>query len=628
MTNQLSGAKLQAGPGGSQVFVPPANFNLAGDLSLLRGSNMALPSVRPIGAPRIWGPREVKGADGLFWVKLEWDDLRGGFRQYGDMYEVMHTSATNQHVADDKGIARHPFLVTAATTPDVTGGLRRMVHANVFGVMVTSLGAQSLFRETDAATPAIIDVTGFAVPGSNTDITSLRRALVNGTEYLLISYLASGGGANTLQWLSDLSNPPTSGTIAVGTAATYDVIQVPVFGDALLILNGTSVFRASAAATAIGSLSLSAVETVPRAGYWVGLMGTGVGVGTPCVAGVFPLNAGASGQPVQPHVDTIPAIPTNKGKILLFQTSGQLLGELTTKTQWVTNVTKFADGLVYCDQTTHYYWDGRNHIPMLAAQDRFPDSNFQRVCQGHHVKGDKFYWTENYIKTTSGTGNTVQYRMEYDLYTNTSRQVSLPTDLGVTGPRTYGGNNLAISEQNGFLHEYAAGSWYRQYQSPTAIRGYDERKTSGAAAGTGQQYSASAQWISSAVEITGFEAAAKVAASVTGPLYSSLQQGGTGGTTPAYMDVTVTGQETFSWHQQTGQIRNRRLHKRFPLGRNSAFRGPLVVGVVSYQQAGGTDPTRYTQNILPMAVELFMYQPGSPFSATYKDWDKLGDANG
>lgn len=611
--------RLVSGAGGSQTFVPPANFNLAGDLALARGgTNVALPSVRPLGAPRIFGPTAVKGTDGLYWVKLEWDDLRGGFRQYGSAEEVMHNSAVNEFVCDDKGIARHPFIINSQATPDPGAGLRQMTHANVFETLVMSLGDEKLFRETSSTDPTVIEVAGFAVPGSNTKITSTRRIRVNGTEYLAICYFVSGGGANTLQWLSDLNNPPTSGTIAVGTSATWDVIQPPVNGDALLVLNGTSVTRASAAATAIGALAFTTIETVPAGGHWIGLMGTGVGVGTPSVAGLFPV--GATG-PIRPDTEPVSVTPSNKGKILIFQTAGQLLGELTTKTPYVTLATKFADGLVYCDQASHYYWDGRNHIPMFNSQDRFPDSNYVRKCQGHHVKGDKFYWNEDIVKSPSGTGNTVHLRMEYDLYTNTSRQVSRSVTYSTTGPLTYGGSDMAVSQQTDNLHQYANGSWYRQYQSPAAVRGYDQRKIVGAAAGTGQEYEATAQWISAAVEITGFENAAKVVNSVTGPLSNSLAAGGT----DARMDVSVTGQALFSFHQQA---KNRRLLKRFPLGVNSAFRGPVNIGVVSYRATTGTDPTRYTTNILPISLSMFMYQRGEEFPTSYGDWDKQGDANG
>lgn len=604
---------------GSQRFYVPENPGVAGDLSLVYGGGRALPSVRPIGRPRIFGPRAVdnKNAPGLWWVKLEWDDLRGPFMQYGPAEEALHSSSLSQLVADDYGILRHFFLTSSQATPDPASA-SRIVHCNVFGVLVIATGGSTLFRETSSTDPTIITVAGFTPAGGNSGINSVRRVLINSVPYLAICY--AGGGANTLELLSDLVNPPTSVVPAIGATQTYDVIQVPVYSDALLILQNNSILRAPTANVAPGALVFTPVETVPRGGYWIGIMGAGVGVGTPSVAGVFPV-----GDPV--NVVTPPAAGNNfpnKGKILLFQLSGQLLGELPVKTPWVTNATKFADGIVYCDQTTHFYWDGRQHIPMLRSQDRYPDSNFVRVCQGHYVKGDKFFWVENYTKSPSGTGNTVQYWMEYDLYTNTSKNVSFPVDLGVTGPQTYGGNNLPVSEQTEHLHCYAAGAgrWYRQYQSPASFRGFDQRKTSGAAAGTGQEYEPTGTWVSTNIEITGFEAAAKVVARSTGPLNSSLQAGGTGGT-PAYLDCGVTGQGGWQFKQEAG-LRDRRLIKDFPLGMNSAFRGPVQLTIQSIQQAGGTDPTRFTTNILPISIEMFMYQKGVEYSPEYRNWDAMG----
>jgi hypothetical protein len=99
----------------------------------------------------------------------------------------------------------------------------------------------------------------------------------------------------------------------------------------------------------------------------------------------------------------------------------------------------YPGGIFACDGANHWYHTGNARIAVDKRGDHAANSNRQRVCCGHWCKGDKLYWEINETTTANGTGSTIRYSMEYDVYLNTSRPVSASQTLITTGVLSAGG---------------------------------------------------------------------------------------------------------------------------------------------------------------------------------------------
>ena len=603
-------------PGTSgQGYVPPTTGFIP-DLASLANPSLPAPSVRGIGPHRVRGPVPIsKDHPNLYLCRVEWYDARGGPRQIG--YPNEHAAvASGTLVGDDQGILRLPFLTTAATSPDPAASGYRISSTNALGVMVagfaSDIASPLLFRETSATDPTIIAVTGYVATGANMGILHLGQIHVNGTPYLGIG-LSGNAANNTLQVISDYANPPTSSSAPVGIQPTYWFYQTPIDGDAIIAQVGSTLvsFRTDVAA---GSTVIVTRRTgLITGGYGVGLVNID---GVPGVAWVAPTRATTLIYNAQ---------AATQGRVLMADLRGFNIREVKFPLKWVTFATEFYGGIFACDQEHHYYWPAgaARPIPVDSASDYAANSNKVRKCRGHWRKGGKMRFEINETITASGTGATTRYRMEYDPTLNTVKQISASTTLSTTGELSIGGPLLPSSEQNDFEHVYADGSWYRQYSPPDNVLGYASRKTSGAAATTGQAYEASGSLTTMAVVIPGFEEARfNPWRAVFG---GDVDAGGTGGT-PATVRLTETGVQRFvefTTQHPTGRVQV----QYFPPGRGTTYRPQATI--LATRQSGGTDPTKFTPQCYPVAIDYLVYKPplGSreyalPTPTEYQSWDQ------
>jgi hypothetical protein len=518
---------------GEFIPPPPGSAGVADVAALLRNTVInvdtdpqAQNQPQIIDLARLTGDKSYAGCS---YVRVPFTDNRGGHAQTGKYSAVNTKRSSGALICDAPGYLRLPFLTTQLGTVS-PGNVDRICSVSIFGTHVFTgyeFGLANLFRETSATDPTPIAVAGYAPPAGCSGITAIRRIMINGTPYLAICFAV--GGANTVQILSDLANPPTSSTIPVGAFPTLDLIQTPIDGNALLIYKGNAAAQGTIVAmrtdVGAGAVTISAVRsTLALGGYAVGLSsweGDAYAYWVEPVEGNFILYGGGgfAGPP-----------GFNHGRLIRTDLRGYLASPVDVPLPWVTFASRVRGGIVVCDTQTHWNLGRKGYQHefhrMSIFDDLVADSNHTQVCCGHHELAGRFMIEVNDTITPGGTGNTQRYTMEWDFDLWEPSQVSSAKLLGTTGVLSPGGAELPWSPVTGYLQTRANGSWWRQFQPGLGVNGFNLRHTTGAAAGTGQQFEASESLTWPVMDIDGLEDQPKLPIGVIGPKPGNVLQGG------------------------------------------------------------------------------------------------------
>lgn len=533
------------------------------------------------------------GGERRFW-RLELYDMRLGFRQRG-RFERDHgavASSTMSNYFEEQAIL--PFLTTSDNAVSISTPLQQH-SANAFGTLTAAIDngttTSFFFKETSATNPAFTRIT-FA-PGSR--IFSLTRIVMNSIEYLAAG-LASGGA----KVLSDLvtAGPTVAGTMDASTAGCTGMIQTFLPGNPILIQANTQLLSLP------GNVAIATAPTVkltnfPSSGYPLGLASLGGGP----VRAWWLTNVSASGQFISGSFNGA----NFRGQIVSTSQDGDTPQVLVLPINAVQHATLYRDGVVATDEDRVVFHNGRFIRDLHIFRDVSPTSDKLYKCVGFYANGPSLFAEINIIASPSGTGNTQRVQWYYDYDLDAWFQVGAAQTLSTTGVLSVPGP-LGVSSTTGFLHVRADNKFWRQYQAPFGVAPYNYRKTSGASSGTGQEYEASGVIVPTLNELPGLEGLPKVIRSVM--FMGDVDAGGTGGT-PAKVNVTAPGIDTSAHSQgdfQTGVSVGGLQRRDFEDNVTSFYK--FQPTITATRQSGGTDPTRFTPQVLPIAFEGYAdYRP-------------------
>jgi hypothetical protein len=265
------------------------------------------------------------------------------------------------------------------------------------------------------------------------------------------------------------------------------------------------------------------------------------------------------------------------------------------------------DGIVASDGDRIVFTNGRSIRDLGIFSNRVPNSDYTYKVLGFYIQeGQELFAEVNRLHATT----TIRSVEHYNWTLNTWTQVSSNYNTAGANYQSYQtGGSLPISTATRYLHNRVSygsgGSWLRQYQPPASTNPYALRKTTGAAAGTGIAYEASAVLTTPYEEIPGLEGWVKVIRRVV--FKGNVDAGGTGGT-PANIKITGPGIDT-SAHTLGNFVTGNEFETQVREFEDNEFGFYLLQLVAtSTQQSGGTDPTHFTTNLVPLVVEGFAFR--------------------
>jgi hypothetical protein len=551
-----------------------------------------VPSVRPVGPARFQVHAVGKDHPDLYYWRVELYDLRGGLRQEGRVDEDHARASLTDMVCDDQGILRLPFDTRAVTTTPSPSSTQtsHAGSAQFLGRTImhfTETGTQRLWASSSTTDPTPTPIAGFTIPVNTLYLRCAESITINAIPYLALGYIGIGG--LTFQVLSNLNNPPTSQGLAGETSTIDGIVQTPIDNDAVLYMAGGTI-KAFGTNIGVGAVTVENRQTgFPQGGYCAGLIT--LGGGQTQVAWVVPVNGSGTDFQSESATDA-------HCKVVLTDLRGWNPNELKFPLKWIRFFTVLRDGGMACDGESHYYHTGRSIIAVDKASDWPANSGVKRDCRGHFVKGDKFVWEVNEIATNLSAATTSRYFMEYDLYLNTSRQISQKVSLSpATSVQTVGGARLPADPMTDYVTVFSkTGTWYQQYVPPANIMGYAARKTAGASVLTGQLYEDTGSFTWGPQEIPGLEGARKIVARITAPTQESLLTGGAGTRL-----VVTAGGKTATFDTQTPEG----MHPYTDFENNGNWFERLEVSAACSRSTTATDAERLTGNYFPIVIEGF-----------------------
>lgn len=546
----------------------------------------------PLGPVDYLPPVPIKGMPGLYYGKATLNGARGPYAQEGNLHTHHQHRSAGHAVGDKDGVLRLPFATNTQTTPDPAATPYRMTRARFLGVELIAIshtGTTTLFRETSATDPTLIEVTGFSSDGA-TNVTCMLVAEFNGVPYLLIGYEVQGGATSTLQALADLSNPPTDSWGPTGALPVYGMAQR---ADGVLMLyysNRIGLIDTASVSPSGGSITDTA--TVSPGGYAPGIFS--LGGGPPSFHIVTPQEA-AGGMVL---FFSPSASMTCRGDHKQVSLDGYTVQHVENGLNWTTFATSVRDGSMDCDQTTHVFNNGRRLWPEQWLNGRVADPTYQIVCRGHYTDGTRFWWKANRIK--SGVATTVWWE-EYDFDTNVSLPCSEVTTLGVDA-QSVGGWDLPFTANKRQLWSYDDGAWYRQTQRIPRVDGYDLRGSEAFVA------SESVTW--PVLQYPGLENCPMITAKITGPYNRHILTGENvpyDGTTHAYVQAEELLAGLVAKFHARGYD-DRRPERAFSINRSWGY--GFQPKVTLARQTGGSSPTLLTPNGFPLTYEFIAFKDG------------------
>lgn len=490
-----------------------------------------------------------------------------------------------------------PFLQTLAATP-TTGNdsaMRGQYGVNVAGSLVIAMGAATaagngpvLFKETSATDPTIASITWN--PGVNAErVRSAQAIVIGGTT--TNPRLAVGLVTLGVKVFSDLAGT-VAGTMHADTVLCDGIIQTPVNDNALLIYSNGAL-RSLAASSAITDAPTSQLTSVPPGGWAIGLLALG---GAPIRAfwvwpdsNVTPTLGGAP-----PLFDGV--------RYRIIHTNMEGLDPQELRIPGLTNIyaaDRVRDGIVATDGYRVFFYNGRFFRDLGLFLDRPISSGRKRYCLGFWIKAG----TELYVRwVEEGNGDSVTWGEErYDWDLNAFQSVSVTTTESTATSDDFfiAGKSMPVSEQTNFLHHYVRNAgWYRQFQPSGLDNPFTFRKTQGGTAATGQQFATTGTaTLPTMIFPAPHDRDFKIVDSIW--FGGDLDAGGIGGT-PAHIEITAGGQPGVFKGSSRG-FPDRQRFQKFNANRSEFMF--LDVTITATQQSGGTDPTRFTPNCLPIVIE-------------------------
>lgn len=527
-----------------------------------------------------------------FYWRLEVYDLRQGFKQTGrwenDFGSV--ASSTLSTTFEEQGLL--PFLTTGDATYNPGIGTTGLYQhpLNVFNTFTIGLQDQVaaletfLYKETSATNPVLTQITY----AKGKALISLNRIIMNNTEYMAVGF-ATGG----CDVLSDLvtAGPTSAGTMDATTGFCTGMIQTFLPNSPILIQAATQLLTLDSN-VAISTAPTPVLTNFPVGGYALGLASLG---GAPVRAWWFTakisnfffggtINTGASGW---------------TGQVVSTAQDGTTPQVLVLPLSNVQSAALYRDGIVASDENRIIFHNGRSIRDLKIFRDVVANSDKLYKVASMYVNGASLWAEINIIASPSGSGNTQRAIWYYNFDTDSWFQVTATTTFTGTGMQSAWGPG-GVSNQTGFLHirSLTDAKFWRTFQPPYGVNPFSYRKTTGAGTGTGQEYEASGIVTLTANELPGLEGMPKVIRSVQ--FMGDVDTGGTA----ASVKVTAPGIDTSahaSGNFQTAVSVGGLQRRDFEDNTTSFYKFQPVITVT--RQSGGTDPTRFTPQFLPIAFE-------------------------
>lgn len=576
------------------VYTPP-DYNSSPDAFGLSSPALFSPYQPPSNNSRFTILNTEDIADGgkrVYW-RLEVYDLRQGFQQVGrweNNYGGVASSTLSTYYAE-QGII--PFLSTGDSSFNPNLSPISIQHTlNVFDTFAIGLSSGTsiqtyLYKETSATNAALTQVT--YAKGASGGITSLSSVKFVGTEYCAVGL--ANQGADVLSNLTT-GGPTSVGTMNIATVGATGMIQTFLPGSPILICaNGAILSLASTGAVTVAPSTVLA--SFPFGAYALGLASLG---GAPVRAfwhGMSLANFSIGSINAQGGINP-------KGSIISTAQDGTTPQTLALPLSNVLHASLYRDGIIATDENRVIFHNGRTIRDLRVFKDVPANSDKIYKVAEFYVDGPALYAEINIIASASGTGNTQRAIWYYDFDNDAWFQVSATQTLSSTGMQSFGGRG-GVSNQTGFLHMRVKDTkFWRMFHAPYAVSPFNYRKTSGAQAGTGQEYEPSGVITLTANELPGLEGMPKVIRSVQ--FMGDVDSGGTGGT-PAKINIIAPGIDT-SVHSMGDFVTGNpgKLQRRdFEDNIISFYKFQPTITVT--RQSGGTDPTRLTPQFLPIAFE-------------------------
>lgn len=588
-------------PTGTAEFIPPA-FGAAGPPNLfgLGAPFPALGGQPPLGPnfeiTRWW---QDKGYLYASW-KLIISDLRGGLgRTRGhllrDYDRIRASNGVDARFYESLILAQ---LLTNAATPDPGGSLKGIHFANIFDTMMVGCGATAnaaIFKETSASNPALVANT-YTPTGS---ITCFATGVLGGATAAK-RLMVGRSGANAAQ-IVDNADASVVTAMHAATNSLWGAVQTWINTDQWLLYAGTNIYGLAKTAAIAADPGTALLTNVPEGGYHLGIVKLSRAPAR--VAWVWPFESNTTGM--------LTFGSEKPGRVVITNLEGTDFHELTTSDLTLEQV-YFAilinNGIVVTDKERIVFYDGSTVGRDLRwISDREPNSNYTYECRGFSKNGQELWVKVNRLPASGVTGlNTDWWWEVYDFRTDAWQQVSALQNLSGTG--AFGvapaGQGFPLSLSTGFVQPYIDGSWRRMF---VPIYGYNPaslyRKTSDAQEGTGNEYEAIGTLTWGDYELPGLEGFEKTIRRITSLF--DVDAGGTGGT-PATVQIDAGGDTAGNAGNQVTAIF--RTGQRFrdkvaPFANNRKFWYRLRIVWTLTRQSGGTDPTRFTPNSLPVMIE-------------------------
>ena len=567
-------------------YTPPSGAGAPQDIFQLASPEQ--PAFRRQLLPARYEPFRVPSKAGVYGMRLVFEDFGQGIDkpvgQFARHYNKLATSTLDSRYLEGLTL---PFLTTAGETPDVGAGtVRNIMMANIFDTLVMAVrtGVATtnpvLFKETSATDPTVTSLS-WAQTGQ---VTSLAPIRIGGATALR---LCVGIQALASNILSDAASPPTvDGTLTNVTDLT-GMIQTPLPGEPILFYAGAGLqsLLASDALTASPTQLLTGIN---GGGYALGLLSMG---GSRLRAWwVWPKAGTVVTQVLQGEAPS---------RIMSTNLEGTDPTEYVTPLPYVIHAAIVRNGLICSEGDAIYYTNGRQKWFLPFRADPAADSDRVRKCRGFYVKEDDLYIEVNEIATNGATAgtNTKRYVLKYDWEQNIFHQVSAVTTLSTTGILSLGGQGgqLPFSDKTGFLHMYADGSWYRQFQPHAEVNPFSLRQTSGGGSSTGQEVEASGTATTPYLWLPGAEGLMCAVKRIR--FRGDVDAGGAAGTAAA-VDVTAGGitayfRPGYANQAQVYEVPDHELN----------WVHQLQVSIAAARSAANT---RLTPQCLPIDVELYI----------------------
>lgn len=551
----------------------------------------------------------------ILFSRIDIEDFGGGLNMVRGNYEVdwdriaSGTAPTNNYKT-----LPLPFLQETDTSPDPVGTPVGVHSCNMDGVKYIGVGT-SLLKETSATDSSLV-ATDYVAPSAITHIGAI---------------VIGGDTADQRLCISHRTDPPAIVTVSGTTATVVGTMHANLdtsfgFVQGFLYVDATHtnpiLFYANRGIwllyqeSGITDAPTQVLAGVPHGGQSLGLVELGA--------------AGIRAAFIWPHQQRTAGMLSSNGHKPGKVVTVNLLGTdyqiepvmgLPTDDVYVAAIVN-GSSIVASDKRRVCLYTGRQGSRDLGwFANRTPNSDFTHYeVLGFAVNSSEIWANVNHIPFATGT-NTVQQWEAFDLETNSLHPRSTETNVGTAFARSTISSPIVISDLTRAIHQYSSTQWKSIFVPYYGENPFDMyRKTAGAGAGTGKTFESQASVTTCAMDIPGLEGWPSVPSRV---LFMGQIQDAS--------DNTTRGKVTVDWANWEGDFSTEGKYLRAEFlagrdGRHQASHAPIhdrnyfykfQVKITIDQGSGGTDPTRYTSNALPLGFEFFTKVKTAEFDFEY-----------